>query len=415
MGVTWQTLKKWGGKKGFGISDFGEGKAELTKKLVKYMKANMDDLDEDQLEWLEEQTGGKVKAKAKPKRKRKAEPKAKAEPKRRRKRKPKAEEEEEVAEEKPKRKKRRKKKEEEEEAVLVKAGEKELRSFAKELDISTKGYTKWSGNDWETLANNIYAEVDDMDDEDREELSKDLFEFYTTIKGQQEEEPPEEEEAVEVDIPKKIQIKRWTELLGIKKTGKDEEELAREILEEYKELDDEDKEDLPDSLIEWGDKQLGVEPEEVEVEEERAVLPDYKTLKGFAKEVGFTLRDIKKADKHPPTIVEMIVEAYDKDDEDEYSEGLVKLVASMAPVEKEEVVEEEPDTSELIGWLVEAGYDEDDIEDWNIDQLTAKLIEDYKDEDDREDLPEESIEYLKEAAPELFEKKKPKKKKKVKK
>jgi hypothetical protein len=64
---------------------------------------------------------------------------------------------------------------------------------------------------------------------------------------------------------------------------------------------------------------------------------------------------------------------------------------------------------------VEAGYEEDDIEDWTYDQLVAKLVEDYKDEDDREDLPEESIEFLKGVHPELFEKKKERKKKKKKK
>ena len=68
-----------------------------------------------------------------------------------------------------------------------------------------------------------------------------------------------------------------------------------------------------------------------------------------------------------------------------------------------------------MSWLLEAGYEEGDIEEWSHAQLTAKLVEDYKDEDDREDLPEGSIEFLQEAHPELFEKKKVKKKKKKKK
>ena len=106
------------------------------------------------------------------------------------------------------------------------------------------------------------------------------------------------------------------------------------------------------------------------------------------------------------------MEAYDKDDEDEYSEELMGFVASMAPVEKEEATATEPDTDELVAWLVEAGYEEDDVDEWNYSQLVAKLVEDYKDEEDRKDLPKESIEFLKESNPELFEKKKVKKKNK---
>jgi len=422
--ATFQTLKKWGGKKGFGVSKgVGETKASLVKKLVKVMKDNQDDLNEEQLEWLSEQTGETLGKKKKKEKKEKTKPKAK-EKKKKKKKEPEVEEEEEeeeeVEEKKPKRKKKKKKdKEPEEEAVLVEAGPRALRGYAKEVDIETKGWKKWEAHDWEDLANKVYAEVDDMDDDDREELSKDLFAFFITIKGQQEEEPPEEEEdEVDIEIPKKTQIKRWSELLGVKRKGKEEEEIAKELLDEYKDLDDEDKADLPGALIKWGDAQLGIETEEVEeVERETTMtLPDYGTLKAFAKEVGFKLKDIKKAHKHPPTLVEMIVEAYDEDDVEEYTEELVHFVASLAPAEEVEPEEEaEPDTDELVAWLVEAGYDEGDIDEWNYSQLVAKLAEDYQDEDDREDLPKPAIGFLQGVHPELFEKKKVKKKKKKKK
>ncbi len=72
-------LKKW--SKEFGIGKFGESKVELIKKLKKHMKDNLDDLDEDQLEWYSEQTGGEVKEISKKKKLEKvierAEPKAK--------------------------------------------------------------------------------------------------------------------------------------------------------------------------------------------------------------------------------------------------------------------------------------------------------------------------------------------------
>ena len=167
MAATFQDLKRWSGKKGFDIGKFGESKVELIKKLKKYMKANLDDLTEEQLEWYGEQTGTKVETKSKKKKKEKAEPKAK----RKKKKKEEPEEEEEEVEEKPKRKKK-KKKDPEEEAVLVKSGPKELKSFAGELDIDTKGHKKWDDSDWEDLANKIYGEVDDMDDEEREDYEK---------------------------------------------------------------------------------------------------------------------------------------------------------------------------------------------------------------------------------------------------
>jgi hypothetical protein len=417
--ATFQTLKKWGGKKGFGVSKgIGETKASLIKKLVKVMKDNQDDLTEDQLEWLSEQLGEELgKPKTKKKKKEKAEPKAKEKKKKKKKKEPEPEEEEEeeeeeeVEEKKPKRKKK-KKKEPEEEAVLVEAGPRALRGYAKELDIKVKGWKKWEAHEWEELANKVYAEVDDMDDEEREELSKDLFTFYTIIKKQQDEAP--EEEPSEIELPKKTELKRWAGIVEVKHKGREPEEVAQELLDEFGEMDDDDKTDLPDSFIEWASIQLGLDvPEKAELPD--GPLPEYKTLKTFAKEVGFGIKDIKKADKHPPTIVEMIVEAYDEDDEDEYSEELIAFVASMAPAEVGEEEEEEESTDELVAMLVEAGYEESDIEEWSRAQLIAKLVEDYKDEDDRDDLPEEAIEFLREEKPELFEKKKAAKKKKKKK
>ncbi len=394
-------LKKW--SKEFGIGKFGESKVELIKKLKKYMKDNLDDLDEDQLEWYSEQTGDKVEGKSK---KKKKEKKEKVEPKAKK-------------EKKSKKKKKEKEPEEDDESVLVDAGKDALREYADELDISTKGHKKFEQDEWEELANKVYVEVDDMDDDDREELSKELFAFYTTIKAQQDEAESGEGETPEIDLPTKVQLKRWSDLLGVKKKGKEPEEIAQELLEEFKELDDDDKTELPGALIKWASIQLGVEVEKDEVVVvDEMTLPDYATLKGFCRELGFKLKDIKKADKHPPTLVEMIVEAYDEDDEGEYSAELIAFIASLAPAEEEE--EAEPDTSddtspeELVAMLVEAGYDKADIDEWTTDQLVAKLVEDYQDEDDREDLPEEAIEFLKESNPELFEKKKVKKKKKKK-
>ncbi len=410
MAVPWKTLKKWASKDEFGVSKgAGETKKSLVKKLKKVMKDNLDDLTEEQLEWLSEETGEDFDVK--PKRKKKKE-KAKAKPKAKAKRKKKKKKEEPVEEKKPKRKKK-KKKEEPEEEIIVETGPKALRAYAKEVDISTKGFKKWSDSDWEDLANKVFIKVDDMDDDQREELSEELFTFYTNVKSQQDEAPE-----IEIDMPKKTELKRWCGVMEIPMKGKSEEELAQELLDEFGELDDEDKEDLPDSYIEWASVQLGLEVPEKE-EEPSVPLPEYKVLKGFAKELGFKLKDIKKAKEHPPTLVEMIMDAYDEEDEDEYSEELVDFVESMSPAEEEEEeVEEEVeehDKDQLVEWLAEAGYEEEDLEPFTVEQLIAKLVEDYKDEDDREDLPEESVEFLKEVHPELFEKKKGAKKKKKKK
>jgi hypothetical protein len=395
MTVKYTDLKKW--SKEFGIGKFGESKKDLIKNLKKYMKNNLDDLDEDQREWYSEQIGEKVEEKSKKKKKKekdKVEPEAK-------------------------KKKKKKEKEPEEEYLLVKAGKEALKEYAEELDISIEGHKEFDQDNWEELANKIFAEVDDMDDDDREELSKELFAFYATIKGQQDEVEPEEQGTPEIEVPKKIQLKRWSALLGVKVKGKEPEEIAQELLEEFKDVDEDDKKELPDSLVKWANAQFGVEEEEEEIEVldgvEEMTLPDYATLKGFCREVGFKLKDIKKADKHPPTLVEMIMDTYDEDNVDDYSAELIAFVASMAPAEGGEPEleeEDEIDPSEIVAWLVEAGYDESDVEKFTYDQLVAKLVEDYGDKDDREDLPEEAIDFLKENNPELFEKKKVKKKKK---
>ena len=412
--VSFQKLKKWGGKKGFGVSTgAGETKEGLIEKLVEVMSDNMDELDEEQLAWLEDQTGGGKKKKSKKTKKTKKEKKSKKE-----KATPKEKKEKKT-------KKKKKEKEEEEEEVKTDVEPSDLRKFAKELDISTKGWKKWDEDEWEACANEIYSTVDDMSDDEKEELSEELFAWYATVKGVEEDKAEEEPapKAKKVKPPSKVKLKRWAAAIDVDIEDKDPEEIVAEILEEFEDLDDEDKAELPDTLVEWAEAALGGGEEE---EEEEVELPDYKTLKGFAKEVGLKLKDIKKVKDDSKALVEMIAEAYDADDEDEYSDELNEFVSGLGGKEEDEVetdVEEEPEEEEepedpsdqIKEWLGEAGYDVDDFDGWDADELVEKLAEDYQDEDDRDDLPEDSIEFLQAVKPELFEKKKSVKKKKKKK
>jgi len=449
MSVPYKQLKIWAGELELPKGGFGMKKPRLISELVKAMKAVKDELDEDQLGWLAEQSGEKPSTTEKAKAKKKKIVVVKG----------KKEEKEEKKEKKGKKivvvkgaatsKKKKKKKEVEpveepveevaeptEDAptkIKVDISKKALVSYATELGISTKGMK--TDKDYNKLGQEIFAEVSNLDEAEREELSKELFDFYTAISGQLEEgseeaeEPTTEEIPDEIPIPaSKAKIKVWAGKMGIQRKGKSDQEIAREILEEFQTLDDDDKEDLPDALVEWANSVFESEATEGVVEEEGAEdddvveVPDFGTLKEYALAVGIKLSEIKKAKGDEATLAGMIIDVYDEDDEGEYPPELVAFYKEVHGVddddsgpEAEEVAEEEVEVEapNIIGWLGELGYDPEDFAESPLDEQQQYLMQEYKDDPkqfDKDEL-EDALAYLKEYFPEAFATKKKKKKK----
>jgi len=396
--VSFITLKKWAGKKGFGIATkIGESKEELTEKLIQYMQENPEECTEEQLEWLESQksqTGGK----SKPKRAKKTEKAAKA----------------------------KKAKAPEPEPDEVAFTKEELREYADELGIKYK--KRMNDADYQELARKVYEEVDALDETDREELSEGLFHFYTIISGQVEDEGEPEAEAepeqeVAYEKPSDIKLKRWSNLLGCKPT-------PEAILEAMDELDESDYDDLPNTLVDWYKSTRGITEEEPEEEAEEEAgeevefeMPDMRTLKAYGKAVGLKILHMKKA-KTEEDLAEMILDAYDPEEEENYPPELIEFYQAMRGEEEteepeeeaeEEVEEESEEKSQVYAWLIETGYEEEDISDLEEADLISLLKETYQDTDTREELPDEAVAYLKEHFPEMFPKPKKlsRKKKKI--
>lgn len=408
------TVKKWG--KHFGVSQFGETKKELYEALVKYMASSPDELDEEMLEWYQEQTGKSEKKKPEPKKRGRGRPKKeepKEEPevkkpivKKRRKKATEPEPVEKSEEEKPI-KKRRKKETPSEEGTQVAVTINQIVGFADELgiehgEIETEDAAR-------ELAENIIEFVDsELDEADREELSKELFTFYSTVKAQEIGGDPPATTEEELPIPSVVKLKVWAKAVGVDKKGKDNQRLAREILFAYSEIDE--REDLPDSLVAWATPLLGEEPVEEEETPDlvKFELPDYDTLKAYGKAVGLRMKDILQAKKDRDTLGSMVLQAYDVDEEDDYPPELKEFY--HAATTGQIAIEENEEQFATRDYLVSLGYEEGELEDFDDDECNEVLLELYKEE---EELSDEAVEFLKETFPEVFEPKKKESPKKV--
>jgi len=141
-------------------------------------------------------------------------------------------------------------------------------------------------------------------------------------------------------------------------------------------------------------------------------MPDMRTLKAYGKAVGLKILHMKKA-KTEEDLAEMILDAYDPEEEENYPPELIEFYQAMRGEEEteepeeeaeEEVEEESEEKSQVYAWLIETGYEEEDISDLEEADLISLLKETYQDTDTREELPDEAVAYLKEHFPELFPK-----------
>lgn len=405
-------MKRWSGE--LGIGALGVKKDMLVQELVKVMSERKDELNEEQLAWLADNTNEKPRAKKTRKTRRIIRKTA----------------DEAAVEEKPKRKRGRppKKKveevkvepetieptEEEIGVIRVDFTLSEVKGFAREVGVDTRGIRHEKQG--QKLAQKVYDEINLLADEEKEELSKDCFKFYTSIQTQIEEvteaeEKREKREALELEMPVPAKIKVWAGALGVNRKGKTDEEVLKEILEIYEtEVEEEDKEDLPDSLVEWAERSL---------EGEAVVkLPDFDTLKVYARAVGLGLRGIKEAKKDPETLASMVLEAFNEEEKDDYPPELLDFYFTVTgetepevtePVEEEEV-EEEFDVP-IKDWLEECGYDRDDLDNAETgNELVEVLKQEYEEESTRDIVPDEAVEYLKTIFPDMFKKEISKKK-----
>ena len=426
MSVSYMQLKKWAGELEIPKGGFGMKKPRLISELVKAMKADKDDLDEEQLGWLAEQSGSAPATKETVKKKapKKAPKKAKGKVTvikststgvKRKKKVVKAIAETPVVEEEPV----------EEDAptkVMVDASKKAIASYAKELGISTKGVK--TDKDYNKLGNEVFAEVDSLDEAEREELSKELFDFYTSVKGQLDVDSEAEGDVTVEEIPDEIpvpdskaKLKVWAGKMGIRRNGKSDQDIAREILEEFQELDDDDKEDLPDALVEWANGVLEGEAEVPPEEDDDVVeVPDLDTLKEYALAVGIKRSEIKKSKGDLANLAGMIIDVYDEEDEGEYPPELIAFYKEVTGEDEEVVVEEEKDDDivpDILSWLGLLGYDPEDFADSPLDEQQQYLVNEYKEDADqfKGDELQDAVAYLREYSPDLFKKKKKKVKK----
>ena len=415
-------IKSWG--KFFGVSKFGETKDELYSKLIEFMKKNPEECDEEMLTWYEEVTGKSKKAEPKKPGKRgrkKKEPvveeKVEAPKKRGRK---KVVKEEPVEPEKPK-KRGRKKVVKEEEGPEVTITPDELTGFADELGLEYEYDDVAEGEEAaRELAEKIIVFIDDeLEESDREELSPELFRFYTAVRAQSIGGELPVDEATDPDpgvlenlTPSKVKLKVWANALDVAKSSNVQVMVAK-ILEAYKETDPEDRVNLPDSLCSWADVILGNVEAEVHEEEEveQFELPEFSVLKKHAKAVGLRVKDIMRAKKDGNVLANMILEAYDSDEESEYAPELKDFYS--AATEFLSGAEKSKTGWDTRKYLYKLGYEEDDLEDFDADECNQILLELYKEE---EELSDEAMDFLKETFPEVFEPKKkrsPKRRKKV--
>lgn len=428
MPVPYMTLKKWAGELEIPKGGFGMKKPRLISELVKAMQADQDNLDEEQLGWLAEQAGDapttttkKVKKSAKgakvvtisssgkgKKKKVVSAPVATPAPAKKKPKKAAVKKDEDAGEAPTK--------------VKVDVSKKAIASYAKELGISTKGMK--TDEDYNKLGQEVFTEVDKLDEAEREELSKELFNFYTAIKDQldegtlAEDEPPAAEEIPEdIQLPaSKAKLKVWAGKMGISRKGKSDEEIAKEILEEYQQLDDDDKEDLPDSLVEWANsifeaEAVVEEATEGEDGDDVVEVPDFDTLKEFALAVGIKRSEIKKAQGDLANLAGMIIDVYDEEDEGEYPPELVafyKEVTGEAEEVVEEGVEEVVEVPDIASWLGACGYDPEDFANSPLDEQQEYLVNEYKEDPAQfgSDELQDALAYLREYFPELFKKKK---------